>query len=164
MQCSERCQASYFHLFEAEEFNNCLIHWPDSRLQLLHIRPDSLRLAGGWFSFSNLFYWELKAWIYVSDCAQVQEPVQHPPHQQHTALCQTIHMKRRWHVPPQRFTSWYEAKLFFDHHSSCISLEAAAPSTASKPKTQVIVVILQRMGETSAEVRANRTTTISKHW
>lgn len=46
-QCSALRGARHLTLTssKAEEFNNCLIHWPDSRLQLLFTRPDSSRLA-----------------------------------------------------------------------------------------------------------------------
>lgn len=44
--------------------------------------------------------------------------------------------------------------------SSFTSLDVATHSTASKPKTQVAVTILQLMGETSTGMRGNRRTTI----
>lgn len=111
-----------------------------------NFRSDSRRLAPIFLSVT----WERKvglhcdqqgllkttAWIYTFDFAQIQAVAQHPPQEQHSALCQTIHQVV------------VHSRLPLIIISSFSSIEAATPSTASKPRTQVAVGLLQLMGET----------------
>lgn len=87
-----------------------------------------------------------KAWICTLDLAQAQPLVQHPPHQQHSAPCQTREQEVTGSTPAVYLMVWHRSNSSVDHRfhfyllRACHSLkciQAQNTSSSSHPSSDV---------------------------